>query len=357
MCASFLERRSVHRPLKRYGESSEYGEFRVREYEAGDEGAILDAFNRVFAAVNPEFTPRTLEDWRWRFPDNPAGFEIRIAVTEGGDVAGHFAAIAQRMRVEGRAGRFTQGVDNFTDPRFRKSLRRDSLLSFINNTHWELTGGEGPEKNDVAWGLPVKAAWRVGGKLIGYELIRTQLELTAHVDVVDPEPTEGLEVEEVTSFPEDTLALFERAAEPYGAIEVRDKEHCDWRFFAKPGHRYRVAVARRSGTLLGYAVFTKGPFDQREDQGLVVDWLVPTTSRPAGHALRAWLRDVAREEGAERLVALFPETAADFLAFQLAGFRVGPTSYFPICRFHAKRHEPRWLYRNWYYTFADTDLA
>lgn len=341
----------------KYGESARYGDFLVREYEEGDEVRILEAFNRVFAAVNPEFEPRTLEDWNWRFRDNPAGMEIRIAVTEDGEVAGHFAGIRQRMRVEGRAGRFVQGVDNFTDPRFRKSLRRDSLLSFINNTHWELTGGPGPEKSDVDWGLPVTAAWRVGGKLIGYEVIRTQLALAAATDAIDPGPTEGVEVVEASEFPEETGLLFERAAAPYGAIEVRDKEHCDWRFFARPDHGYRLGLARRGGELLGYAVFAVGGFDQRPDQGLVVDWLVPPTARPAGHALRAWIRALAQEAGVERAVALFPETAADFLAFQLAGFRVEPTSYFPIGRIYSKRHEPRWLYRNWYYTFADTDLA
>jgi len=339
------------------GAELRYGDFVVREYEPGDEHRILEAFNRVFAGVDPEFEPRTLEEWNWRFRDNPAGHETRIAVTEAGEVAGHFAAIVQRVGLEGAEGRFVQGVDNFTDPRFRRSLRRDSLLSFLNNTHWERTGGSEPGKTDVAWGLPVVAAWRVGGKLIGYEVIRTQLELYATADEVDPGPAPGVEVEEVTSFPEEVGRLCERAGEPYGAIELRDKPHCDWRFFARPGHGYRVAVARRGGELAGYAVYAKGGFDQRTDQGLVVDWLVPPTDRAAGHALRAWIRDVGRESGAERLVALFPESCADFMAFQLAGFRAGGTSYFPICRHAARRHDPRWLYRHWYYTFADTDLA
>ena len=334
-----------------------YGDFLVREYRAGDEVRILEAFNRVFGGVDEGFVPRELAEWRWRFMENPAGHEIRIAVTEEGEVAGQFAAIPQRMRLEGGVGRFVQGVDNFTDARFRKSLRRDSLLSFLNNNHWDLTSGPGPDQTDVAWGLPVKAAWRVGGKLIKYELVRTQLDLHAELGELSLGAAQGIEVQEVFSFPEEVDELFERAAEPHGAIEVRSKEHLDWRFFGRPGHGYRAAVARRGGTLLGYAVYCKGAFDGRENLGLIVDWLVAPGEAGAQSALLAWLREAADQTGAEQLLALFPETVAEFQSFQGAGFRVGPTRYFPICRYFAKRRGPRWLYRHWYYTLADTDLA
>ncbi|MFT5290553.1 MAG: hypothetical protein ACI8QS_001562 [Planctomycetota bacterium] len=338
-------------------EDLQHGDLLIREYEDGDEVKILEGFNRVFAAVNPSFVPRTMEEWMWRFRENPDGQSMRLAFTPEGNLAGSFAGMCQKMRLNGEDARFLQGVDNFTDPSFRKSLRRDSLLATLVNANWKFIRGDAPPKYAVAWGLPVVAAWRVGGKMIGYKLVRTQLELFAQLGDVRQGPTEGIEVEEVTSFPEETDALFERAAEPHAAIAVRDKEHCDWRFFRKPGHNYRVAVARRGQELLGYTVFAKGAFDGREDQGLIVDWLVPPTALGASNALRAWLCDVASETGAERLVAFFPETMPEFMAFQLAGFRAGPTSYFPICKHHSRNHDPLWLYKNWFYTFADTDLV
>jgi len=38
---------------------SEAVDFLVRPYQPGDEGAILPSFNRVFAAIDPTFTPRS----------------------------------------------------------------------------------------------------------------------------------------------------------------------------------------------------------------------------------------------------------------------------------------------------------
>ena len=52
---------------------SELPPYTIREYEAGDEVAILDTFNRVFSGIDPNFVPRTLAQWRWCYLDNPSG--------------------------------------------------------------------------------------------------------------------------------------------------------------------------------------------------------------------------------------------------------------------------------------------
>ena len=58
----------------------------IREYRPGDEHAILATFNRVFAQIDPTFTPRTLASWRWQFEANPSGSRIFLALTEEGAV-------------------------------------------------------------------------------------------------------------------------------------------------------------------------------------------------------------------------------------------------------------------------------
>ena len=57
----------------------------IRPYEAGDEAAILSTFNLVFREVcGPDYVDRTLAQWRWAYPDNPAGHRISLAVAEDG---------------------------------------------------------------------------------------------------------------------------------------------------------------------------------------------------------------------------------------------------------------------------------
>src|SRR6185503_2483682 len=105
-----------------------FGGFRVRAYQPGDEHEILSTFNRVSARVDPGFQPRTLEFWRWRFRDNPSGSRILLAFTEEGRVAGQLACIVNRMRLDGRAACFGQGVDQMSDASLRTGLKRGSLV-------------------------------------------------------------------------------------------------------------------------------------------------------------------------------------------------------------------------------------
>ncbi len=338
-------------------DSEAFPELTFRPYEPGDETAILDSFNRVFAGVDPTFQPRTEEFWRWQFLDNPSGCRIYLALTEDGQVAGHMGGICQRMRTEWGPKLFMQGVDHFTDPSQLTGLRRRSLQAEVGVRQAELVRGDAPDRVALFWGPPVPAAWRVGKTFLNYDLIRTQLKLWAKPETVLAGAHAGVEVEEVERFPEEVAELFERAAEPFGAIAMRDKAQLDWRYTARPEGGYRIALARRGPELVGYTVFRRADFDGEVGEGLLVDWLVPPGEELAAHALRGWLVDAAREEGTERLVALLPDTCPDWIEFQHAGFRAAPSRYFIIAKIEVKRFRARWLYRRWYYTLGDTDLV
>ena len=333
--------------------------YALREYRPGDEQEILASFNRIFAAVDPSFTPRTMEFWRWQFLDNPSGSRILLAATPEGRVVGQFAAVVQRMSLEGDAALFSQGVDHMSDSAYRRGLKRGSLLALLGNTIAELHGGAGPERDTLMWGAPVPAAWRVGKTFVRYEMIRTQLKLVADTSSVQELGRGGarLEVEEVQAFPDDVCELFGRAAQRHGAIAVRDKAQLDWRYVAHPERDYRIGIVRSGRALLGYAVFGRGSFDGQANEGLVCDWLADEDRVDVADALRAWLAESARALGCERLTAVFPDTVAAWLDFQRAGFRAFPTRYFIIGRQYVRGYDMAWMHRHWYYTLGDTDLV
>ncbi len=343
-------------PLAARAASDLLPELDLRGYREGDEVEILATFNRVFAGVDPSFEPRDLASWRWRYLQNPGGWRMVLAVAEDGRVAGQYAGIGQRVWTPDGPRRFSQSVDSMVDPLQREGLSKQGLFVRIGRRFAEQYGGEGPGLDSVMWGLPVRSAWRIGHRFLGYQLVRRVLALEADPTAIEPGRTAGVEVSETRSVPEGIDELFERAVAGHEAAVVRDRSQLGWRFLECPEHRYEIAVARSPGRLRGLAVHRPGAFDGLEG-GLVCDWLVGPDDGPARAALLGWLGERARARSAPRLQALLPDTAPDWLAFQRAGFRVRPTRYLLAARSYARGLPIERLRRGWYYTLGDTDLV
>jgi hypothetical protein len=98
--------------------------FTVRPYRDGDEHAILALFNDVFRVGNPDFVPRTLEQWSWAFARNPEGHHTFVAESAGG-LVGTYIAIPARWRFPEGVHLGAQAVDTVVAPEFRRSLRKN----------------------------------------------------------------------------------------------------------------------------------------------------------------------------------------------------------------------------------------
>jgi len=341
----------------------------IRGYRPGDERAILAAFNAVFSRGNPRFVPRTLDRWKWEFQDNPAGHRIALAVTEAGEIAAQFCALPVRALFRGRSVTFHQAVDSMSDPRFRRvgierarsagGKRSPSLFVRAGNLFVEKFGLSGVDL--FGFGLPIPIAWRVGKEFLGYELIRTQLQLVRALDGGGRAPSVSSaaapDVEEVSDPGEEADRLWSAAAARCEASVVRDATYLRWRYVRHPDLRYRIAVARGAdGAPRGVAIYRRGEFSDRE-QGLLVEWLVPEEDLAAGRALLAWAGDRAREDGADRLATVLPETSRWFAAFQEEGFLAEGTKYILVGRNYLGREGPEWFRAHWSYTLGDFDLA
>jgi len=328
--------------------------YQIRAYQSGDEHGILEAFNRIFARVDPTFRPRTLAEWRWQYERNPSGRRIFLAVAEDGRILAQYAGIPQRVLLDGEPTFFSQSVDSMADPEFRR-LAREPLFVQVGRAFDAGFGGVGPDRDTLMWGLPVPVAFRIGKKQLKYELVRQQHKLGAPLAGLAPAAT-ALEAEELRAFPAEMDALSARTARERRGLAVRDRAQMSWRYEENPHHRYRLAAVRRAGELTGMAVYRKGSFDQVED-ALLVDWLAPADDEGVRAALLAWVLACARAEGCARLTVLFPDTAPEWLAFQRLGFRVQASRYFLVAWSFSARHDLAWMRRHWYYTLGDTDLA
>ncbi|QDU68407.1 GNAT family N-acetyltransferase [Engelhardtia mirabilis] len=336
---------------------SELPPYEIREYRAGDEEAILETFNRCFADVDPNFTPRTIEEWRWQYLENPSGWRIYLAITDDGRVMSQYAGVGLRVLLEGERAHFSQAVDSMTDPAFRRGLKKPGFFVLTSYPYAENYGGPAPDKDPIQYGMPIPPAWRIGKVHCGYQMLRTETKLVVPADGgLTLESAAGVEVTETETWPDDLDELFARACEPFGAIGIRDRAHMQWRYRDRPGFRYEVALARANGQLVGLAVWRAGVFD-RSDDGLICDWIVDPGRPDASAALIAWAAERTRAAGRERLVTLLPDTCPEWLPFQGRGFRARTSSYFMVIRRYTKRYDTRWVYKHWYYTLGDTDLV
>ncbi|HUR27813.1 MAG TPA: hypothetical protein VM509_06485 [Planctomycetota bacterium] len=328
----------------------------VRPYEPGDERAILRAHDHVFGHVDPEHRPKSLEVWRWQFEANPAGSRSVVALGARGEVLGQYAGLRQRVHSEVGVVNFTQAIDSMNARGAASGLARTSAFVRAGEVFLERFCGEGADRDHVVYGLTIPSAWRVGAQRLGYEHLRTTLVLAARHEELSTPAAARLVVEESDRCPPDIGELFAVLAAERGVIAVRDRAAMDWRFTRHPAQRYVFGVVREHRALRGVGVFRRGKFAGLEG-GLVCDWLAPGADEQAQRALLAWFRAKSEQSGATRLVALFPDTAPEWLAFQRRGFRVLPTEYILATRSFRAPFDRDYLFWRWFYTLADTDLV
>ena len=77
-------------------------DYNMRPYREGDAAGILQTFNTVFGENDPAFEPRSMDQWKWAFEQNPAGKRIWVAECEG-QIAAQCAALPYRVWIDGQA--------------------------------------------------------------------------------------------------------------------------------------------------------------------------------------------------------------------------------------------------------------
>ncbi|MEX1024864.1 MAG: GNAT family N-acetyltransferase [Planctomycetota bacterium] len=326
-------------------------EYEFRTYRPGDEHAILASFNEVFAQQDPAFEPRSMEDWRWAYTDNPGGIRVFLAL-HGDLVAAHYASQPARVWIDGEERIFAQIIDSFVHPEHRRGLKRPGL--FVQTAVEMLDEFCGPTKDLVTYGWPIEEAWRMGKRFLRYELVRSQVILSREPGAGPRELPAGVEV--IDRWGDEVRDLWRRASEPWGASILRDADYLNWRFVDNPRHEYTRVVVRDGKRIAGSLVFRLAAWPMPAS-GLVMDWLVPDDDAEVGRLLHEAVLALGRTAGAANLLALFPEWSPWFRRFQERGWLGRPSDYLMSGRHNTPRHSMEWLRDNWWYQFAEMDIV
>jgi hypothetical protein len=222
------------------------GEVVYRPYRAGDEVEINIGFNRVFG-LN-----RSLGEWRWKYPAEPEGRWIMLALGSNGEVVGHYGAVPVRLKVDGCEVRAGQPSDVFTRREARHGLA--AARTYIATVEAFFAQYGSPERLAVLYGFPGERALRLGLARLGYDQMPPQLVPVWRRSVGRRGWPLGRYRVRVGFDPAAVDALWERSSERYPVSAVRNAAWVSRRFLGRPGVEYVHLTAWCGNCIVALAV-------------------------------------------------------------------------------------------------------
>jgi hypothetical protein len=281
-----------------------------------------------------------------------------------GEVVAQYAALPAHLVVDGRDCTGLQVVDSMVHPAHRSGAPQPGLFVLTARAFFEACGG--PDRDPIHYGWPVERAWRVGRRLLDYEVVRAQNAMVADLDGLLAGRAGGelpAGVRAVHRFGPRFDGLGLSCAARVGATALRSGAWLDWRFADHPGRGYRALAleggsggGQGDGEPAGLAVWTRAELGI-PDLALLVEWLVPEGDVEAGAALLEAVALEARAAGLRTLALWCPEWSLGCADLQERGFLVQPTDYLTTARSWWRSADLPWLRDHWWYQLADTDLV
>ncbi|HED64976.1 MAG TPA: hypothetical protein ENJ09_05400 [Planctomycetes bacterium] len=274
--------------------------------------------------------------WLYRAP---AG-SVQLCGFEGDRLVAHAGLVTRTAIVQGREKRFGELVDLYgVRPGYEVLAARGLLEEHAGpKSHVVVTKtveGGGEEK--------------LFGRLLGFEVLRTEVELVR--EVAGDAPGEGEGAVRLERFDEQARWLFDRCAGEWLALTLRDDRFWNWRFVDRPGSPpILLGVRDAEGILRGVAVFAP-------DAMQVLDFLCPPVENEVGRRLFAALEAEARARGGRELRMRLPERSPWFEVAQERGWRIRPTGRLQMARSFNRRLDDLALRESFYATWADEALG
>ncbi len=320
-------------------------EHTVRPYRPGDEETINAGFNQAFGL------DRTLEEWRWKFPERPDGRFLMVTVDPEGRVLAHYGAMPVRMKAGELKVKAGQIVDVYSASEARSGLA--AARTFLHTADTFIETYCKPEALSVCYGFPSKRPLKLGVLRTGYGQMSPQPVslwrrdtrrrgrwLTGHKVV------EGFSRERVDD-------LWLRSRGRYAMGGERDGLWLSKRFTGRPGVAYLHLAALRRGRCHALAVLRL--------TASVASWADLVWDGEDSRALAALDRAAtvaARRAGAEQLeMWLDGDRDAARALTDLGWSREDhPLIHLVVHTFHPSI-EPAWVPGRIYITMADADLV
>ncbi len=332
----------------------------VRPYQRGDEQAVLDLFNEVFAEGDPDYHPRELAHWAWEFLDNPAGTQVVLGIEPNGRVVAQYACLPARVHLAGRDVCVGQGIDSLVHRDYRRGLKREGAFLKVAKYYFDHFGV--PSVNAFGYGFPNEKAFRIGTTRLGYVPIAAPVQSTSRNLLLQTDDREvardadaNSAIVELARFDARADALWQRLEPSLPMAIRRTAAYLNWRYVAIPGGCYRAfALLGPDGS--HRAIWVVRPDWQGPPILAVAELIVAADDVPAIARVLAHLVTIARELRQPRIELWVPPTSSIHRTVRERGFEVQPTPFNLCLKIYEPTLDPDWARANWYYSIGDCDV-
>ena len=219
----------------------------IRDFVEGDEIAVNNLFNTTFCQK------RSMNEWRWKFKQNPAGASRIFVAEKDKNIIGHFGAIPLRVYIDGDIFVAHQYLDAMVDFSYRKeglfsnifkySLSRTKVsrkfeMGFPNKVTYDLE----TSKLNFARGLGEV------GLYINYNL------LAANKVNYNPAFLKTKSIFKVDIFDERFDLFWEKVSPGHIISLVKDRDYLNWRYILKPQSFYSIFAIQDKNEVNGFIV-------------------------------------------------------------------------------------------------------
>ncbi|MBN2167804.1 MAG: GNAT family N-acetyltransferase [Actinobacteria bacterium] len=238
----------------------------IREFRPGDEYQIADLFKASFKRK------LDLDEWRWRYVENPFGQGIIRLMYDNETLAGHYAVIPMALLINGKVRKAALSMTTMTHPDYFKrgifTRLASEVYDYCRDTGIKAVFGF-PNSNSYH-GLTNKLLWHGFGNVSGW---------AANSKSAEKEGDSGLTFSELHESSVGQLIEMELLAQEAKMTMIhRTPEFFKWRYFQKPGNEYDVFEVRNAlSDLEGIVVLKtfRGTKGEEEAKGHIIDLLAP----------------------------------------------------------------------------------
>jgi hypothetical protein len=305
----------------------------IRPYQPGDEQEICRLFSSVFQLELP------LAVWRWKYLRDGQPPPVFVA-EEDGQIVCHFGAIRQRLVWRETAGWGFDCVDTMAHPRQQgRGLFRRTVQAFMR----ELCEGQ----SWFMYGFPTERHRRLGEILVGYEPVARVHTLRKAGGLLAPTP--GNPEVAFDMLPLDWDAQWRQLEPHFGLVNRRDRAFLVWRYWLRPGKRYRFVTMHGVPALAVVGI--------EKNKAYVMEFLVEPENTALAHALLAGVEALVQDERVSAIEAWFPAfTWESRFLCRDGGFTANEAEHWLECRLFDPRFSASWLARHFYYSLSDFDV-
>ncbi|MGV8995277.1 MAG: GNAT family N-acetyltransferase [Flavobacterium sp.] len=313
----------------------------LRDYKEGDEHLIIELFELVFKQK------MSLNQWLWRFRQNPAGKHMIKLMWEGEQLIGHYAVSPVIMMVDGVETLTAHSLTTMTHPDFGgRGIFKALSLALYDDLENKLGCKAiwGYPNNNSHFGFIKSLGWSNIAVIHTLGMEANQLKINENI----------INSKVFENFSSDHSEFVQsKLAENFPVYIDRSQAYLNWRFVEKPAVAYKKFEFEHQGKK-GVIVTKVYPSNQPNKFDLnIVECFMDDYSN-----LHNCIDFIIKEYALEfaRITVWRNLFDKDHLEFEKNGFvPVAPQTYLGA-RIHSRMPASFENYKNWYVAMGDSDV-